>query len=83
MNEKENALAAKLLKTASEEFGNHGCNDVDESVWEGWTIEERTLFVKEFHDWNGDPEEFTPNFLHIPDFALMDFIADKLIKSPN
>lgn len=78
MKNKEFSLAAKLLKMADEEFGNHGCNDVDESFWDGWTKEERQEFVKEFHEWNGDPEEYDPNFLHLPDFCLMGFLAAKL-----
>ncbi len=78
MNEKENKLAAKFLKLSSDEFGNHGCNDVDDSVYEGWTLEERQQFVKEFHDWNGDPEEYDPEFLHLHDYAIMSFLAYKL-----
>jgi len=78
MNAKEKALAAKMLEMASDEFGNHGCNDVDESFWEGWTRDERIEFVKQYHEYNGDPEEFTPNHLHLPDFAIMGFLAHKL-----
>ena len=32
MNTKEKQLAAKMLKMASDEFSNHGCNDVEDSV---------------------------------------------------
>lgn len=31
MTIKEKELAAKMLELASEEFSNHGCNDVEES----------------------------------------------------
>ena len=78
MNEKEIKLAIEFLHMASDEFGNHGCNDVEEKLWDGWTKEERQKFVKEFHENNGDPEEYTPDFLHIPDFAIMDFLAYQL-----
>lgn len=78
MNTKENKLAAELLGLASQTFGNHRCNDVDESYFEGWTIEERRQFVKEYHEYNGDPEEYDENYLYIPDYALMDFMAHKL-----
>lgn len=78
MNEKERMLASKMLTLSSDEFGNHGCNDVDEKLWEDWTKEQRQEFVKEFCKWNGNPEEYNPEFLHLPDFAIMDFLAYKL-----
>lgn len=78
MTTKEKKLAAKMLDLASNEFGRHGCNDVDDSVYNEWTLEERQTFVKEFHDWNGDPEEYLPTHLHLPDYAIMDFLAHKL-----
>ncbi len=67
-----------MLELASNEFSNHGCNDVEDSVYEGWTKEERQQFVKEFHDWNGDPDEYDPNFLHLGDSTIMAFLAYKL-----
>ena len=79
MNIKERKLLAYFLELATDEFGNHGCNDVNESVWEDWTLEERRKFVKEFHDYNGDPEYYIEGFHHIPDYAIMGFFAHKLI----
>jgi len=78
MNIKEQKLAAYLLDLASKDFGRHVCNDVDEKIFTGWTNEERVEFVKEYHAYNGDPEEFDPKFLHIPDYALMSFLSSKL-----
>lgn len=76
MNQKENALAAQMLKMASESYSNHGCNDWD---WpEDWGIKERQDFTKAYHEWNGNPEEFDPKFLSLPDFAVMAFLAAKL-----
>lgn len=80
MNTKEKKLASVLLDMASSEFGHHGCNDVDEKIYEGWSIEERRALVKAFHEYNGDPQEYDENHLHIPDFALMGFFSDKLEK---
>jgi hypothetical protein len=80
MNQKEKQLAKHFLKLAAEEFGNHGCNDVSESVWDGWSVEERQKFVKEYYEYNGDPEEYNPKYLHIPDYAIMSFLAFKLTK---
>lgn len=81
MNQKEKIILNEMLKLASYEFGTHGCNDVKEVVWKDWTKEDRIAFVKEYHDWNGDPEEFNSKYLHLPDFALMDFLAHKLLKT--
>ena len=52
ISKKELALAAKMLELASDQFSNHGCNDVDGNVYDGWTLEERQQFVKDFHEWN-------------------------------
>lgn len=78
MNNKEIQLASEMLKLASDTFGNHICNDIEDSIYEGWTIDERKQFVKEFYEWNGNPEDYDENFLHIPDFALMKFLSHKL-----
>lgn len=83
MTKKEKQLAAKMLEYAANEFSSHGCNDVKESVYDGWSLEERQQFVKEFHEWNGDPEEYSPNNLHLGDSTLMDFLAKKLKESDN
>lgn len=78
MNVKELKLTSDLLELASNILAYNGCNDVDERFFSDWTKEERIKFVKDFHDFNGDPHEFNPNFLHIPDYALMSFLADKI-----
>lgn len=78
MNNKEKALASYLLRLADNTFSNFGCNDVSEEVWENWSTVERQEFVREYHEHNGDIEEYDPEFLHIPDFALMGFLAHKL-----
>lgn len=83
MTDRENKLAAKMLKLAAEAFGRHGCNDVPDSVYEGWTLDERKAFNKAFHEWNGDPEEYMEDYLHLPDFALMDYLAHRLEQETN
>jgi hypothetical protein len=84
MNEKEIILTSKFLKMASEEFSNHGCNDVDNSFFEGWTQEEREQLVKDYLEYNGNPETFDKNYLWLPDWCLMSFLADKLLAhKPN
>jgi hypothetical protein len=78
MNEKEKKLASEFLELASDKFSNHGCNDVEESFWEGWTLEDRQQFVKEYHEWNGDPESYDPERLNLPDHSIMSFLANKI-----
>jgi hypothetical protein len=78
MTSKELKLAAHFLQEARDEFANHGCNDVPESVWKDWTIEERQRFIKEYHEYNGDTEEYNPSNLHVEDWAIMAFLSHKL-----
>ena len=81
MKDKEKLLAAKFLEEASDEFSNHGCNDVSKSFFKGWSLEERQTFVKEYHEWNGDLEEYDSEELDLPDFGIMSFLAAKLKKN--
>ena len=78
MNPKEIKLAKHFFRMAIDEFDNHGCNDVNERVYEGWTIEERRKFVKEFHEYNGDPEEYNENFLYLGDTSIMGLLLHKI-----
>jgi hypothetical protein len=80
MTPAEKRLAAMLLRRASEEFGNHGCNDFDLVCDGGMLAKEADDFRKRFHAWNGDPEEFTPGRTDLADFAAMGFLADLLEK---
>lgn len=77
---KELLLAADLLRMAADEFGNHGCNDIDEALVSRFTTEEKIVLAKELGEYNGDPEE-ERNFMHIGDYALMGFMAFKLRSS--
>ena len=77
MTPKEKKLIIDFLEEYYEELSGHGCND-----WEfpsDWTKKEKRQFVKEFHEWNGDPEEYNENFLHLQDSSIMHFLSVKLI----
>jgi hypothetical protein len=79
MNMKWAKLCGQLLRQASEEFSNHGCND-----WNfppDWTLEERQEFVKAMHEDNGSPEEYDPEHLHVPDWWVMSFLAGYVEKN--
>lgn len=87
MTEKENKIAAYMLRAASQKFANHGCNDLDSQFFAeiGLTDEEKIQFVREYHTWNGDLKDRfrdgvieADDFLSLPDFAVMSFLAHKL-----
>ena len=78
LNEKEMKLAGEMLNQYSDFLSNRCCNDFD--FPDNWTDEEKTKFTKEYHDWNGDPEEYEKgNVLHT-DFCVSMFLAYKLEK---
>lgn len=78
MTENEQKLTAHLLEMASATFTNNGCNDMPECFFEGWTQEEKEALKREYHEWNGDPEEYEEGNTDLPDWAIMTFLAAKL-----
>jgi len=68
-------LAANLLEEASNEFSNHGCNDLCESTKDEVTDEES--LCKDMQKWNGDPE-WPEKIEYIGDSSLMSYLAYKL-----
>lgn len=82
MTKSEKILAAKLLELFSDELVNRGCNDMTNDLTKTMTQEEWRKFDREYHQWNGDPEEHTPTSKgdNLPDFAVASFLAHKLLK---
>ena len=83
--ESECRLLADLLEMASDDFSNHGCNDLDLSKY--MQPLEINALVKAYHEWNGDPEEFDPNEefdqnannkFRLGDSTLMAFFASRI-----
>ena len=83
LTRKERIMAAWLMERASEEFSNHGCNDLPGSfiLETQLTDEEKVQFVRDYIKWNEhrlgenvEPEDFDL----LPDWAVMDFLAYKL-----
>jgi len=78
MNAKEKKIAAEMLDDLGDKLANNGCND-----WnfpEDWTMAEKQTFVKEYHEWNGDTEEYDENEEpYISDFCVANFLSHKLI----
>jgi hypothetical protein len=70
-------LISKLLEIAEDEFSNHICNDLPDDFYEGFDEKDIQDLYKEWHRWNGDPEEYSPNFLgYLGEDALMGFFSD-------
>jgi len=77
-------LAADLLDMASERFGNDTCTD---TKWPEWlTVGQRADIIRDFHKYNGDPEEtehdldqmFGGSEYGVEDFCLMGLLAHKM-----
>jgi hypothetical protein len=73
MTAAERKLAARLLRLAADRFSNHGCNDFDMAeVIPDQT--ERDEIVRAYHEWNGDPQDYTEAG-EVADYRLMDWMA--------
>ena len=74
----ERMLMAIILEMASDVFGNHGCNDFDLNKY--ITPEQGKEFMRQYHEYNGDPEEWDPDEYNgqFYDFAVMGFMAHKI-----
>jgi hypothetical protein len=71
----ERKLAAILLRIAANEFSNHGCNDFP---IEKYLLPEQVQEItKTFHQYNGDPEVYDPEWPIANDAALMGFMASR------
>ncbi len=73
---KEISLVKSFLKEYADIVSNDCCNDW--SFPDDWTQSEKERFVKQYHAWNGDPEEFNPNRLNLPNFAVASFLAFRI-----
>jgi len=76
MNKKECDLAASMLDMLNDILGNRCCNDFN--FPESWNDEDKHKFVKAFHEYNGDPEEFDKDHLNLPDFCVAGLLSHKL-----
>jgi hypothetical protein len=76
VTDKEKAFAVHWLRIAADHYGDHVCNDME--FPRAWTRDDCEDFVRRYHDWNGDAEEFRATWLHLPDYAAMAFLAHLL-----
>lgn len=57
---------------ASDEYGNHGCNDFYLTTEANFTLQEAIKIDKFMNEWNGTPEDHNPKYANEScDFALM------------
>ena len=84
MTNKEKEFLSRLLEMASDEFSNHGCNDVPDDMLNIFTDTEKKSLIKEYQKYNNDPdttedsELLLEDFDCTPDWAWMSFFAQKL-----
>jgi hypothetical protein len=74
----EKKLLAKLLDLASDEFGNHGCNDFDLQA-EGLLPSEIAELHADMARFNKTPSEVLEGRFTY-DWFLMSYLADKIRK---
>lgn len=76
MDEKQKKLLKIFLNDLSDYYANSCCNDLTDEVSDLFTKEEWQQIDKEYHEWNGDPEEAGQT--NMVDFALVYWLQKKL-----
>lgn len=80
MDKKKKKLISDLLKRSAYVFSEHTCNDVPEKFFENWTVEEIANLKQQMYIENETPEDFSTSDLYIPDWWLMGYLADEILK---
>lgn len=80
MTHAEKKLITHLLKLASDEFSNHGCNDLELVRDVGLTPEESLEIRTSMHAWANDcgADPPRPNDHYTMDWLAMSFAAAKI-----
>ena len=76
MTRKERYLIAQFLNDFSDVLAHRNCNDWDFPA--DWSREEKISFIRAYHRWNGDPEEFNEDRLILQDDCVASFLASKI-----
>jgi hypothetical protein len=89
MTANEKRLTAKVLRMASDQFSNHGCNDFDLSEVIPDKDERDSLF-RAYCEYNGDPSEYDEwdapaegADYRMQDWMVMSFMAARLEREAN
>ena len=82
MTIEEMRLAGEFLKLASDEFGSHGCNDLDIAIFDraGLTQEHRDKLNAKMQLWNGE-EDHNCALEQWPDSCVMRYLSEMLINA--
>lgn len=79
MTRVEQILASRFLALAADEFSNHGCNDLDMSLLDGITHDEKLVLEASFNEWNhSDNKEDWMKLETIGDASLMHYLSATL-----
>lgn len=86
INPKYLALASHYLEKMQEEYGNHGCNDLEEVVereFDSWPQELQDEFLKLADKWNGggDMKEDYEKPANLADFVVIGTLSYILAKA--
>lgn len=76
LNQHDYELVRGFLREYKDRLANDGCNDWE--FPETWSKFSKEDFIKRYHAWNGDPEEYNPKRLRLPNFAVVSFLAHKM-----
>ena len=77
-NIKEYKLLIDTLDMANHRVSLYICNDVDKSIWENWSIEERQVLVQQYHKYNLFSDEYNPKYLDLFDYMILFVMKKKL-----
>lgn len=75
MTKKEKQFVAMLLRDASDEFSNHGCNDLPEAQENLFTKEEWSDLDTKYHKWNEHTDTPKESYHIGCDWAYMSYFA--------
>ena len=73
-------LLIKILNLAYTKLSRYGCNDITESIWDNWTIEERRVLVQQYHRFNGDINEYDPDHLRLYSTMILFVMYKKYVE---
>lgn len=76
MKDNESNIVSKLLDMASDEFSNHGCNDLDKEIESLITAE----LLEEIRVWNDAEDTWPEHASQIGDATLMRYMAYKFAR---
>lgn len=76
MNKTLLLLTKKMLDMASDEFSNHGCNDLSKDVIEIASPDPN--FLADYKKWYGSDDGYPESLDSIPDYGIMDYLVHKI-----